>query len=437
VTKAKDSSSGWPWMSLEQVAGKPQYGWTTKTRLSEGIKILRTTDISSGTVNWATIPVCEIPPRNLDKFTLFPLDVLVSRAGSVGFNYMVDETCPPGTVFASYLMRLRPNRAVIDPGFLRHYFRSPIYWSQVAEGAIGIAMANLNGSKLARFRVPVPPLPVQRSIARQLDRMSDLSTTADTHLRQTRIALARFRQSILGAACSGRLTNEFRLEDRDPNEHSGLDTPPDWQRLTLGEICERITSGSRDWTPFYGRGSGTFVMAQNVRRGYLDWSFHQQVDPPLNDSASDRSRIVKGDLLVTIVGANTADVGPVTEDRPNHFVCQSVALVRPSDTRVSPFLNLWLGSELHGRAYLLECAYGEGRPHLSFEQLRRVPIAMPQPEEQVEIVRRVDHLFNAADSVTHGIDSAADTANEVLQSVMRRAFGARRDDAGGSNGTNS
>jgi len=54
--------------------------------------------------------------------------------------------------------------------------------------------------------------------------------------------LKRYRQAALKAAVEG-----------------------EWPRVPLGSIAVRITSGSRDWAPYYGRGTGTFIMAQNVR----------------------------------------------------------------------------------------------------------------------------------------------------------------------------
>lgn len=163
-------------------------------------------------------------------------------------------------------------------------------------------------------------------------------------------------------------------------------------------------------------------MAQNVRRGYLDWSFRQPVDPPEEDASRERSQIAVGDLLVTIVGANTGDVGSVTEDRPEHYVCQSVALVPPVRPEVGPFLNLWFNSPRHGRGYFEDCIYGAGRPHLSFDQLKAAPIALPPLEEQKEIVRRVDQLLRLSDSLRHRIDLASRRVELASQAVLAEAF---------------
>src|SRR3954467_15027874 len=67
-----------------------------------------------------------------------------------------------------------------------------------------------------------------------------------------------------------------------------------------------------------------------------------------------------------------------------YFVCQSVALVRPTVVEMAAYLEIWLNSQAHGGAHHRTWAYGEGRPHLSFDQLRATAIATPSLPEQAE-----------------------------------------------------
>ena len=155
-----------------------------------------------------------------------------------------------------------------------------------------------------------------------------------------------------------------------------------------------ITSGSRDWKQYYREdGSGTFIMAQNVRPLRFDRSYRLAVEPPENDRDRTRSEVFKDDLLVTIVGANTGDSCRVPEKLSEHYVCQSVALMRPVLTETSRFLEMFLNSTGHGLAEFRKWIYGEGRPHLSFDNLRETLVCLPPLAEQQEIVRRVEGLF--------------------------------------------
>jgi len=168
--------------------------------------------------------------------------------------------------------------------------------------------------------------------------------------------------------------------------------------------------------PYYNRGSGIFVLAQNVRPLAPDFSVRQLVDPPKNDSSRDRSRVEAGDLLATIVGANTGQVCLLSAVPGDAYVCQSVALIRPAAYGVSAYLNYWLNSKEHGQRYFERCMYGQGRPHLSFEQLMTTPIALPPVAEQQRIVAEVDRHFSLVREV-----EAAVAANSRHVAALRRA----------------
>lgn len=440
--------AGWQRRTIRELAGKPQYGWTTRAQSGDGVKLLRTTDISSGKVRWDTVPACEQLPSDIGKYALRPGDIVVSRAGSVGYSLLIDETCPPNTIFASYLMRIHPDPVQVAAEYLHQYMRSPYYWEQISEASVGVGLANVNGSKLGAMLVPIAPHNEQERLVCLLDKLDRHKANANTHLTKAQIAIERFRAAVLVAGCTGRLTAEWRDKHANETSHGLLEgirqqkatilkserkkevvtanhdfeVPELWAKTNLDCLSLRITSGSRDWSRYYGRGSGTFVMAQNVRRGYLDWSFRQAVDPPERDASRERSQIEAGDLLVTIVGANTGDVGLVTVARPEHYVCQSVALVRPVRAELAPYLNLWFNSPVHGRGYFEDCIYGAGRPHLSFDQLRAAPVAVPSLEEQREIGRRVNQLLALADDLEHRLNRASGVVDRSAHAVLAKAF---------------
>jgi type I restriction enzyme S subunit len=166
-------------------------------------------------------------------------------------------------------------------------------------------------------------------------------------------------------------------------------------------------------------------MAQNVRLGRLDLSFRQAVDPPPNDPSRERSLVARDDLLVTIVGANTGEVCRLPVELPDHFVCQSVALMRPVNASVAPFAELYLVSPEHGQNQFEQYMYGQGRPHLSFEQLAGTRIALPPLAEQIRIVSEVQRRLSIVDEIEATLDGVLIRAARLRQSVLKRAFEGR------------
>ncbi|MDO9585269.1 MAG: restriction endonuclease subunit S, partial [Syntrophales bacterium] len=200
--------TGWRWAKLGDICCKPQYGWTSKASKSGMLKYLRTTDISACKINWETVPYCHDEPLEPEKYRIQKDDILVSRAGSVGVSCRI-KNVPFDTVFASYLIRFK-SLAGIEPQYLEYYLKSDQYWQSISDFTAGIAIPNVNASKLSSLEIPVPPLDEQRRIVAKLEKLLVKVETCQERLNKIPTLLKRFRQAVLAAACSGFLTADWR-----------------------------------------------------------------------------------------------------------------------------------------------------------------------------------------------------------------------------------
>jgi type I restriction enzyme S subunit len=358
----------------------------------------------------------------------------------------------------------------INPEYVYFWLR---YATPMAEElASGTTFAEISGKNAAKIPLRLAPFAEQRRIVAKLEELLGRVGACQHRLAKIPALLKRFRQSVLAAACSGRLTADWRQENpnhvasslvgeirerrkklwveqrkargfsaepadcfepAEPSNEFGFDVPESWEMCSMDALTTAITSGSRDWKQYYkDDGPGTFVMAQNVRPLRFDRSYRLAVAPPGNDRDRARSEVLKNDLLVTIVGANTGDSCRVPEELREHYVCQSVALMRPVLPETSRFLELYLNSSGHGLAEYKKWIYGEGRPHLSFDHLREMLVCLPPLPEQQEIVRRVESLFALADRIEARLAAAQRQAwpDEALRrrldaltpSLLARAF---------------
>ncbi len=195
--------------------------------------------------------------------------------------------------------------------------------------------------------------------------------------------------------------------------------------MSLSQLTSHITSGSRDWSQYYNRGTGTFLMAQNIRRTGLDLSFRQAIDPPQNDRERIRSQVAKDDILVTIVGANTGDVCVVPHELPEHFVCQSVALMRLTEPTLSRFIWLYLAGEEDGQEQWRKVIYGAGRPHLGFIHLRATVVPVAPLIEQRQIVAEADRRLAAGDRLAAKLEQQLVRVSATRRSLFIEAFSGR------------
>ena len=223
----------WAATTLGDVCHKPQYGWTTKAEdKPSGMRLLRTTDISKGPIDWPSVPYCAENPPDKEKYKLQSGDIVISRAGSVGLSALI-ENCPD-SVFASYLIRFR----VVEHLYRRYVLwslKGPGYWKQISQESAGIALQNVNAKKLATLELPLAPLPEQRRIVAEIEKQFTRLDASVAALKRVQANLKRYRASVLKAACEGKLVpTEAGLAQSEGRDYEPAD-----------RLLERILSERR------------------------------------------------------------------------------------------------------------------------------------------------------------------------------------------------
>lgn len=184
--------SGWQWARLGNISRKIHYGFTASANPSlTDVRLLRITDIQKNSVDWSTVPGCEIAKNEVDQYRLERGDILIARTGgTIGKTFLVGDV-PVTAVFASYLIRVQKASAIND-AYLKLFLESPVYWKQLEDGARGAGQPNVNGQTLGKMVVPIPPEPEQHRIVGRVnelmgmcDRLQTLLAVGQTQTRQT------------------------------------------------------------------------------------------------------------------------------------------------------------------------------------------------------------------------------------------------------------
>lgn len=160
----------WERIPLEQISQRIDYGHTASADVAQvGPQFLRITDIQNGNVDWDAVPHCPATKAELDKYRLVAGDIVFARTGNTTGKSFLLKNPPNDSVFASYLIRVRPSNA-IEPRFLAHFFDTPDYWNQIKKHAQGAGQPGVNATRLKQLSIPVPPLSEQKRIADILDK---------------------------------------------------------------------------------------------------------------------------------------------------------------------------------------------------------------------------------------------------------------------------
>lgn len=133
-----------------------QYGYTeTATAEPVGPKFLRITDIAQNYIDWTNVPYCPISKENYSKYVLSEGDVVVARTGAtVGYSKMMGKKIPD-SVFASFLVRIRP----LDNEYKYYLGRtitSAEFLKFVQTNAGGSAQPQANPPLLGEYELSIP-----------------------------------------------------------------------------------------------------------------------------------------------------------------------------------------------------------------------------------------------------------------------------------------
>ena len=447
-----DLPHGWTKVTLGELSFKPQYGWTTRATSIKGTaRLLRTTDLSRGQVEWEAVPYCEEEPNDLAKYLLEEGDIVISRAGSVGLSALIGP-CPEA-VFASYLIRFR----LVGEGnsnYVYSFLHSSEYWEQISQEAAGIALQNVNAKKLALVSLPLPPLAEQHRIVAEIEKQLTRLDTSVAALRRARANLKRYRASVLKDACEGRLVpteaSLARAEGREyehagrllqriveerrsmlvPNEtrrnkytettHSNAgirpELPEGWVWAYVGDVCNPING--RAFKPVEWSDKGTpIIRIQNLKNtGALFNYFIGDVEPKFH--------VETGDLLFAWSGTPGTSFGAHIWTGPAGALNQHIFNVRFNPNLIRPsFFREVLNQNVS--EYVRQAQGGVGLAHITKPKFLGSMIPLPPLAEQERIVSEVERRLSVVQRAEATVDANLRRADRVRQSVLKRAFEGR------------
>lgn len=98
-----------------------------------------------------------------------------------------------------------PIRARIDTSYLRYWMLSPRFLSQVIPRQTGVTLPRVSRKSLTETFVPVAPLPEQRRIVTEVERLLSFADEVDRMINVEQERAASIRQSVLKSAFEGQL----------------------------------------------------------------------------------------------------------------------------------------------------------------------------------------------------------------------------------------
>lgn len=263
----------------------------------------------------------------------------------------------------------------------------------------------------------IPPLAEQKRIVEKLDQVLAQVDTIKARLDGIPAILKCFRQSVLAAAVSGKLTEEWRKKT-----HLSLSS---WSFEAAEKACTKVQSGSTPRNnPFDQGGTIPFLKVYNIVEQEISFDYRPQfVTKDVHSGALGRSIALPNDVLMNIVGPPLGKVAILTDQFPEWNINQAITLFRTDENTLShKFLYYVLREGELVRKVMPDTKGSVGQVNISLSQCRNAIIPVPSLKEQTEIVRLVDQYFDFADTIEKQVQKAQQRVDKLTQSILAKAF---------------
>jgi len=341
-------------------------------------------------------------------------DILMSVRAPVGPTNVANQRCAIGRGLAA----ITPVGGIPSEFVL---FALRLQEPELALSGTGSTFTAISRDDIDDIEINVPPLAEQKRAVAKIEELFACTKSSRARLSSAALILTRFRQSVVAAACSGRLTADWRKDDSELSElPSSWRWQPVEELLTKGGIFDG-PFGSNLKTSDYTADGVRVIRMQNI--GWLKFLGSKQTFVSEKKYES---------LIRHTVGAGDIIFSSFIEDQIRSCVLPALPTkaiakadcfcIRPDPKLVDRhYLVLQLCSRESYEA-LRESIHGATRPRVNTTQVRAMSVRVCPPLEQQEIVRRVDALFTLADAIEKRLNSASKRADKLTQAILAKAL---------------
>jgi type I restriction enzyme S subunit len=198
--------------------------------------------------------------------------------------------------------------------------------------------------------------------------------------------------------------------------------PEDWEVSCLGDLADFITSGSRGWARYYSDSGSLFIRSQNVRKGMLDFSDRQYVQPP-GGAEGERTGARTGDILITITGNSVGNVAYLKQGLGSAYVSQHVGLVRLGEPKLADYICRYLSPCAPGNPQIEISQSGQSKPGLNLQNLKDFRLAIPTSSGERDAISKA---LSDIDSAIEQLCKLIAKKRSIKQAVMQELLTGKR-----------
>ena len=326
--------------------------------------ILSAQNITNGNINIDTSKWVnhEIFERENKRNNVEKGDVLLTIVGAIGRTAVVKDNLK--VLFQRSVCVIKPNVKLLNSKFLYYALNSTVVQSYIQNNAKGAAQKGLYLKQVAKIKLPVPPLEVQREIVRILDNFTELTAELTARKKQYEY----YRDRLLHFTCNTK-------------------------KYVLGDIATVTKLAGFEFTKYVkysNEGQIIALRGLNIKNGKLQLGDVKYIDHSDLTKLS-RSKLHIGDMLFTYVGT----IGQVAliDEEDKYYLAPNVALIRCDKRVLLPeYMRYYFQSNLFWDKQINRLLQSSSMKNIPMEKIRKFEIVAPSLEVQKRFVDVLDHF---------------------------------------------
>lgn len=297
----------------------------------------------------------------------------------------------------------------INDRFIYYFLRTQDF----AEHSRSTTIPSIRKGDIEEIKIALPPSHEQTHIAQKLDELLAQVDTLKARIDGVPALLKRFRQSVLAAAVSGRLTE--RVESSD--------LPIGWQLVKFSSVINDLRYGTAQKCDYNGGAIGVLRIPNIVENGI---NLDDLKSSNFSEAEIKKLSLQKGDVVLIRSNGSVGLVGrsAVVSSRGEGLLFAGYLIrVRLNKEKAIPeYVSFWLKSPAVRQVIELTARSTSGVNNINSEEIKSLTFTMPPLAEQSEIVHRVEQLFAFADQLEAKVASAKNRIDHLTQSILAKAF---------------
>lgn len=289
-----------------------------------------------------------------------------------------------------------------DPKYLSYYLRTPHFLAEKRKHATGTKVIDVSAKSLAKIRIPIPPLAVQREIVKVLDAFTALEAELEAQLAAELAARRRqyqhYRDALLSFGELRSENGEWRIGAADDAVAQARGDEVRW--MALGEVGAFVRGTGIQKSDFTESGVGCIHYGQ-IHTYYGTW-------------ATQTKSFVSKEHAARLRKANPGNLVITTTSEDDEAVAKAVAWIGVEDVAVSTDAYIFrhsLNPKYVAYYFQTDLFQSQKKPHITGTKVRRISgeglakirIPVPSPAEQARIVAILDQFDALVNDLSRGL----------------------------------